>query len=117
MRRRSPTHREPLSRANAFVVWSHKHQQWWRPNQLGYTDQLHDAGVYTEAEALDIQSASAHGPTHQRSEAMPLERALAMHRVEAMRYRSVAWLITSTVPAVDANALDTFPLPAIEISL
>lgn len=113
----SATPRVPLTPENAFVVWSHKHQQWWRPNQMGYTPRLHDAGVYTEAEALDIQAKSAGNPTYQRSEAMPLDRALAMHPVEPMRHRTVAWLITSTVPAFDARALDAFPLPAIEISL
>lgn len=113
----TPTPRVPLTLENAFVVWSHKHQQWWRPNQMGYTTQLHDAGVYTEAEALDIQARSNANPTSQRSEAMPLDRALTMHHVEPMRYRSVAWLVTSTLPAIDARALDAFPLPAIEISI
>ncbi len=34
-----------------FLIWSHEHKQWWRPNHIGYTDKVSEAGRYTEAEA------------------------------------------------------------------
>lgn len=41
-----------------FVIWSFEHAQWWRPNQLGYTRALSEAGRYTAQEAGDIATAS-----------------------------------------------------------
>ena len=35
-----------------YVLWSNKHQMWWRPRSRGYTDDITEAGRYTEADAL-----------------------------------------------------------------
>lgn len=34
-----------------YVIWSHEHDQWWRPDSMGYTPNLHEAGRYTREEA------------------------------------------------------------------
>lgn len=35
-----------------YLVWSNEHQRWWRPNSMGYTPYLKEAGRYTEQEAI-----------------------------------------------------------------
>lgn len=37
-----------------FVIWSNEHQAWWRPNEVGYADNLAEAGVYHKARAFAI---------------------------------------------------------------
>lgn len=37
-----------------YVIWSHEHNRWWRPNRQGYTQNLDEAGRYTKEEASDI---------------------------------------------------------------
>lgn len=39
----------------AWVVWSHEHDGWWMPNECGYTNHFHRAGVYTQERALQIE--------------------------------------------------------------
>jgi hypothetical protein len=34
-----------------FVIWSIEHAAWWRPDWLGYTQVLAEAGRYDEPEA------------------------------------------------------------------
>jgi hypothetical protein len=41
-----------------YLVWSNKHGAWWRPGHRGYTNSLHEAGRYTQAEAQEIVSRS-----------------------------------------------------------
>lgn len=42
-----------------FVLWSNKHQMWWRAASRGYSPDIADAGRYSQAEALErvLQSA------------------------------------------------------------
>lgn len=82
-----------LTRDTAFVVWSHKHGAWWGPNRCGYHSQLAYAGVYTEAEARAIETDSAFGPAHQRSEARRLAHQPFDH-MQAMQPMTVTWLLT-----------------------
>ncbi len=45
-----------------YVIWSHEHQAWWRPDCCGYTQEVSEAGKYTKAEAGNIvASATPHG--------------------------------------------------------
>ncbi|GIH07481.1 hypothetical protein Rhe02_55480 [Rhizocola hellebori] len=40
--------------ARTWLIWSHRHKLWWRPNRAGYTGHAHLAGVYTRAEVDGI---------------------------------------------------------------
>lgn len=42
-----------------YLLWSNKHGMWWAPDASGYTDNIDDAGLYTQAEAVEhvVQSA------------------------------------------------------------
>lgn len=42
-----------------YLLWSGKHQAWWRPDARGYTKDPWQAGRYTRAEAVDHVIASA----------------------------------------------------------
>jgi hypothetical protein len=35
-----------------FLLWSNKHSMWWRPNAAGYTDNIAEAGRYTQPAAV-----------------------------------------------------------------
>lgn len=37
-----------------YLIWSWEHCAWWRPNRLGYTKEVREAGIYTLAEAAEI---------------------------------------------------------------
>jgi hypothetical protein len=37
-----------------FLIWSNEHGQWWRPAELGYTDNIFDAGEYPLERAVEI---------------------------------------------------------------
>lgn len=34
-----------------YLIWSFEHQQWWAPNEQGYTYDLLNAGRYTAEQA------------------------------------------------------------------
>jgi hypothetical protein len=36
-----------------YYIWSMEHGAYWRPNGNGYTTDRSQAGIYTEAEAID----------------------------------------------------------------
>jgi hypothetical protein len=42
-----------------FVLWSNKHGTWWRPDARGYTEDIGEAGRYSQAAAVQhvVQSA------------------------------------------------------------
>ena len=37
-----------------YLIWSHEHAAWWRPDRIGYTPHIGEAGTYTFEEACDI---------------------------------------------------------------
>lgn len=37
-----------------YHIWSFEHNAWWRAARRGYTINLTEAGIYEEAEALEI---------------------------------------------------------------
>jgi len=39
-----------------WVIWSEEHGGWWSPGRAGYTQRLDDAGRYTEAQAIAIET-------------------------------------------------------------
>lgn len=53
-----------------YVVWSHEHSAWWRPNSAGYCRDVREAGIYSREEALSI---SHRGRDGWRPEDMPDE--------------------------------------------
>jgi hypothetical protein len=42
-----------------YLIWSQKHNAWWRPDGWGYTDSIDDAGRFAEGEAVKAVVASA----------------------------------------------------------
>ena len=41
--------------ANArYLIWSHSHRAWWRPERSGYTSEIDQAGRYSREEADQI---------------------------------------------------------------
>lgn len=78
--------------------------QFWRANRRGYTTDLLDAGVYSEAEALSIQG---HGKDPQ-NRAIPLERLCdelaQLQRTAALRYGR-AGLFLRAIQVEDPGAL------------
>jgi len=42
-----------------YLLWSNKHSMWWRPASWGYTEDIDEAGRYSQDEAAErvIQSA------------------------------------------------------------
>lgn len=43
-----------MTDAPLFLIWSIEHDAWWRPQSLGYTRTLSEAGRYTRHEAEQI---------------------------------------------------------------
>lgn len=37
-----------------FRIWNHEREQWWRPNEFGYTSELSEAGLYSYDKALRL---------------------------------------------------------------
>lgn len=36
------------------LIWSIEHHAWWRPNEIGYTDTIAEAGLYPKQRAHEI---------------------------------------------------------------
>lgn len=60
-----------LPDGDAYLIWSHEHSAWWRPERLGYTWSLSRAGRYSWAEALMICRDAIPGAARQRNGALP----------------------------------------------
>lgn len=44
-----------------WVVWSFEHDAYWKPNRVGYTQHVLEAGVYTKEEAHEIEAKAEPG--------------------------------------------------------
>ncbi len=44
-----------------YLVWSHEHGAWWRPESRGYTTEFDAAGRYPRCEAIKICALSRDG--------------------------------------------------------
>ena len=44
-----------------YLLWSNKHQAWWRPDGYGYTADIGEAGRFGEDDATGYVIRSAHG--------------------------------------------------------
>jgi len=42
-----------MSDGIVYLLWSNKHQMWWRASSQGYTDDIAEAGRYTEWHAIE----------------------------------------------------------------
>lgn len=52
-----------------FLIWSIEHRAWWRPNHLGYTQHIEQAGMYSRDDAMAVVD----GATFQWSKTVPNE--------------------------------------------
>lgn len=43
---------DPRGPRPVYLLWSHKHNAWWRPDGWGYTDNIDDAGRFAERDAV-----------------------------------------------------------------
>lgn len=43
-----------MSSDPTYVIWSIEHDAWWRPHRIGYTQDLGEAGVYSERASVEI---------------------------------------------------------------
>lgn len=56
------------------LIWSEEHRRWWRPGWRGYTDQIAEAGRYTEEVAATIvRDANAQGQFHEIAIPVPAD--------------------------------------------
>jgi hypothetical protein len=40
-----------MTSLDEYVIWSFEHRAWWRPGEMGYTESVFEAGLYTKAQA------------------------------------------------------------------
>jgi hypothetical protein len=59
--------------ATRWLIWSHAHTAWWRPDSKGYCKKRQDAGRYSYQEACEIVNGANHGLTNHPHEAMVLD--------------------------------------------
>jgi len=52
-----------------YLIWSNEHRSWWRPNRVGYTQHIEQAGRYSRDDAMEITD----GATFQWSKMIPNE--------------------------------------------
>lgn len=58
---------------NKYLIWSNEHAAWWRPNRLGYTAIISQAGRYSREEAETIcERANQHRQGKEPHEVMVL---------------------------------------------
>lgn len=67
----------------SYLIWSHEHQAWWKPRQIGYTTDVAQAGLYSPGETFEILTKSSLGsdPDHPEEVAVDLATGIC-YRVE-----------------------------------
>lgn len=73
----------PLKTHMKYYIWCFERQQWWLAGRSGYTAKLDEAGIYNEAEAIEI-CLDANRQLHTTVEE-------AMVPVETARARELSW--------------------------
>lgn len=53
-----------------WYIWSIEHSGWWKPNHVGYTPHISEAGTYDYEEALKIVKSANIGRHDTPNEAM-----------------------------------------------
>ena len=43
-----------------WLIWSHEHKAWWKPNSCGYAKDIREAGRYCHTEAMRIVRQANH---------------------------------------------------------
>lgn len=66
-----------------WLVWSRAHNAWWRPESRGYTLELAEAGLYTEAEAKARTEPGKDEPRHLSSVRAEIDREIALVQATA----------------------------------
>jgi hypothetical protein len=75
-----------------YLIFSYEHRAWWGPNHSGYTQRLHEAGRYSQGEAIDICANALFG-THGLSPLpeYPVRLADVEHMVRLHRASMTTW--------------------------
>lgn len=48
-----------MERPVTYLLWSNGRQQWWKPDEAGYTSDQDEAGEYSLERAIELVVASA----------------------------------------------------------
>lgn len=43
-----------MAQDQKYLIWSYEHRKWWKPNSMGYTLDIGQAGIYTYEKADEI---------------------------------------------------------------
>jgi hypothetical protein len=100
----SETRRETVKANDAWLVWSFEHDAWWAANSCGYTTGLLNAGVYSEAEAKEIEAGSTYGKTR-REEARSLASVLDAEAQKGWNSPKVLDLLQRALTPESADAV------------
>jgi len=61
-----------------YYLWNVERRMWWKPSKFGYTNRVEEAGVFKEAEAIQITAnANSHGSIE--------DLLIPVHAVETLR--------------------------------
>lgn len=99
-----PTRESATPTAEPWVIWSYEHDAWWGPKHCGYVASLLLAGVYTEADAREVERGVNQSRRRQSEEAMSLADALTEHGKDGRDGRKVIDHIAALASLADDAA-------------